>query len=197
MRWLPAVVVLAFAAAGTAPAVACSSNDNVMVFFDFRSAELSANGRRSLELAASAVKGKSEPTVPAACRKQVVVTGYADTAEASTPDVRIDLARAESTWRGFERLGVDIGAVRLEGRMNELLVPTGPGVREPQNRRAMLQWTTPKGHWRCDPATEQQADSAACIGKYRACYYELTDGTICNFNGVPDPGPQRYSVYDP
>jgi hypothetical protein len=27
-----------------------------------------------------------------------------------------------------------------------------------------------------------------------ACYDELTDGTVCNFDSVPDPNLQKYSV---
>jgi len=69
------------------------------VFFDFRSTEVSAQAMRTLRQAAGDHK------LPAAC-KQFVVTGHADTAEAATPDVRMDLARATAVRQALQELAV-------------------------------------------------------------------------------------------
>jgi hypothetical protein len=149
----------------------------------------------TLGQAASAAQSRLKQKLPAAC-KQFVVIGRADRAEAATPKLRIDLARAEAVRRALAQKGIDDG-VGVEGRMGELLVPTAPGVKEPQNRNVLVRWDRPtraEGRLRCGPATKQQAFPPACVGEYGACYFELNDGTICNYDGVRDPNPQRYSV---
>ncbi len=198
MHRLLILAALMIAARGAGSAYACSGYQEVLVFFDFSSTELSPHAMTTLDQAARASRSKLKQKLPATC-EQFALTGHADTAEAATPDVRIDLARAEAVRRALVQKGID-GTIRVEGRMGELLVPTGPAVREPQNRNVVVRWNLSRqdtGRFRCDPATKQQAFPPACIGEYGACYFELNDGTICNFEGVPDPNPQRYSVYYP
>jgi len=52
------------------------------------------------------------------------------------------------------------------------------------------------GHLHCDPASKNPAykDGADCQRPYTRCYVQLEDGTICNYDNVPDPNPVRYSV---
>jgi hypothetical protein len=161
-----------------------------MIFFPPDSAELSAQSLSTIWSAGSARIGQR---VPAACESFSVV-GHIDAAEATRPDSKLDVARADAVRLALEKRGASV--VQVEGRSGqESLVKTAPGVAEPQNRRAIISWSrAAKGRVRCDPATRQQAHSAACIGEYGACYVELYDGTICNYDGVPDPNPERYSV---
>ena len=195
MRPRVILAALGLASCSAGSAYACSEYGEALIFFDFKSPQLSVQAMNTLEQAAGVQRRKLEQKLPAAC-EQFVLIGHADTAEAMTPEVRIDLARAEAVRRALAQKGIDAG-IRVEGRMGELLVPTGPGVKEPQNRTVQIKWDQPSratGHLRCDPATKQQAFPPACVGEYGACYFELNDGTICNYNGVPDPNPQRYSV---
>ena len=135
------------------------------------------------------------------CYSSAEVVGHADKAEATTSNVRIDLARAEAVREALVRAGMPGESIRVVGRMADWpLVPTAPGASEPQNRRVEVSWSRAwsAGRLRCDPATQndQSVPSMTTCGipKYSACYWELTDGTICNFGGVPDPDPSKYSV---
>ena len=49
----------------------------------------------------------------------------------------------------------------------------------------------------CDPASKNPRftnHSGDCEVDYKLCYWQLADGTICNFDNVPDPNPVKYSV---
>ena len=52
------------------------------------------------------------------------------------------------------------------------------------------------GRTYCDPTSKNAAyvDGANCQPQYTQCYVKLEDGTICNYDAVPDPNPVRYSV---
>ena len=58
-------------------------------------------------------------------------------------------------------------------------------------------WNWTLGRMRCDPATELPLDTPATTCgpvRFRICYLELKDGTICNISNVPNPSPAKYSV---
>ena len=58
-------------------------------------------------------------------------------------------------------------------------------------------WNWAQGRMRCDPATELPPDTPTTTCgpvRFRVCYLELKDGTICNISNVPNPGPAKYSV---
>lgn len=173
-----------------APASACSWT-SFMIFFDYGSADLNSPRQKStLEQFQRVVALQ----LPRKCTS-VTVRGMTDTAEAATPDKRLGRARAEAVRDAMVRAGYpkeDIKIDSFEG--TNLLVPTEPSVREPQNRRVEFDWVYGKGRFRCDPASKSEGPFNTCSEAYSRCYWELTDGTICNFRQVPSPNPTTYSV---
>ena len=54
-------------------------------------------------------------------------------------ELRASGYRMESVKDEMIRLGLDGGTIGIDGKsFHDPLVPTGPGVREPQNRRAVI-----------------------------------------------------------
>jgi hypothetical protein len=174
--------------------IACTRSDRpIFVFFGSGSFELSSQALNTLKMVLPVAQYKAG--LPKRCER-LMVTGNADTAEALTPEIRIDVSRAEAVRTAFLQYGILAEHISVEGGMGgPNLIPTGPGVREPQNRNVVVWWQVSKGRWRCDPSTKNETyNPAACQGEYGRCYYELTDGTACNFDGVPNPDPAKYSV---
>ncbi len=49
--------------------------------------------------------------------------------------------RADAVKDEMVRQGIDAGGITTQGKsFHDPLVPTGPGVREPQNRRAVIEY---------------------------------------------------------
>jgi hypothetical protein len=190
MKKLLLIAALVFT---THSALACSYITNTMIFFPFGSAELSPQVMKQIQ---SMGFGPPGQRLPAGCQSFELV-GHTDTAEAAEADGNLSIARAEVVQRALEQQRGG-RVVRISGRPDQLLVVTGPAVKEPQNRRVTVQWTSAtKGRTRCDPVTEndQSGPLTTCgIPKYAACYFELEDGTVCNFRNVPNPNPAKYSV---
>jgi OOP family OmpA-OmpF porin len=70
---------------------------------------------------------------------RVLVTGHTDTVVADSYSEGLSVRRAESVKGEMVREGMDGSQVSIEGKsFHDPLVPTGPGVREPQNRRAVI-----------------------------------------------------------
>ena len=160
-----------------APASACSRS-SFMIFFDFGSADLNNSYQKATLEQFQRVVALG---LPPKC-STVTVFGTADTAEAAIPESRLGIARAEVVRDAMVHAGYPKAAIQIEGFMGtKLLVPTGPGVREPQNRRVEFDWVYGKGRWRCDSAVERPM-MGTCGRGTNSCYWELTDGTICNFH---------------
>jgi outer membrane protein OmpA-like peptidoglycan-associated protein/outer membrane protein W len=70
---------------------------------------------------------------------QIVVTGHTDTSGSASYNVGLSKRRADNTAAELVANGVDAGMIGVawEGETNPL-VPTGDGVREPQNRRVEI-----------------------------------------------------------
>ena len=187
MRWLTVAAIMMTAL--TSSAFACSPIRTYTFFFDFRS---TAMFRPTLEFMS---RNLLRPGLSASCR-QYTILGHADTAEANTLEIRVDIERAQAVRDAMVAAGAPQQAIRVEGAMaRQLLVPTGPNVREPQNRRVEVTWSEASGRRHCDPEVERvEPKVVTTCGGPAACYVELSDGTICNFDGVPDPNPQRYSI---
>ncbi|HVU21260.1 MAG TPA: OmpA family protein, partial [Rhizomicrobium sp.] len=102
-----------------------------IVFFDFDKSDLTAKAR---EVVSEAVKtAKSQGMV------RVVVTGHTDTVGSDAYNQALSERRAESVKDEMVREGMDGGTISIQGKsFHDPLVPTGPGVREPQNRRAVI-----------------------------------------------------------
>jgi len=101
-----------------------------VVFFDFDRYDLT-------EQAASIVR----EAVVAARRQpvRVMITGHTDTVGSREYNQRLSERRALSVKNAMVRGGNDSDEISTIGRnFADPLVPTGPGIREPQNRRAVI-----------------------------------------------------------
>jgi outer membrane protein OmpA-like peptidoglycan-associated protein len=102
-----------------------------VVFFDFDRADLSAEARGIVREAAASAR--QQPGV------RVVVTGHTDTVGSRAYNQRLSERRALAVKNEMVRGGLDEDEIVTVGRnFADPLVATGPGVREPQNRRAVI-----------------------------------------------------------
>jgi outer membrane protein OmpA-like peptidoglycan-associated protein len=70
---------------------------------------------------------------------RVVVTGHTDTVGSDAYNQGLSVRRADAVKEEMVRLGMDGSDIAIQGKsFHDPLVPTGPGVREPQNRRAVI-----------------------------------------------------------
>ena len=102
-----------------------------VVFFDF--------DRSSLTPEALQVVGAAVMTAKASGMAKIMVIGHTDTVGSQRYNQALSERRANSVKTELVRLGLNAGDVETIGRgFSEPLVSTGPGVREPQNRRAVI-----------------------------------------------------------
>ncbi|MGE4078096.1 MAG: OmpA family protein [Reyranella sp.] len=110
------------------PAVAPPS---YMVFFDWDRANLSAQALATIKQAADAYKTRGNARITA--------TGHTDTSGPEAYNMALSLRRANAVKDALVREGVPATAIAVIGRGEQgLLVQTGDGVREPQNRRVEI-----------------------------------------------------------
>lgn len=65
--------------------------------------------------------------------------GHTDTSGAPSYNQRLSLRRAEAVRQAMIKHGTPANIISIEGvGENQLMVPTGPNVREPSNRRAQI-----------------------------------------------------------
>jgi outer membrane protein OmpA-like peptidoglycan-associated protein len=104
---------------------------NYVVFFDFDKSNLTPEAR---EVVAKAVDtAKSHGPV------HITITGHTDTVGSHRYNQALSERRANAVKNEMVRLGMNSYDISTIGRsFDEPLVATGPGVREPQNRRAMI-----------------------------------------------------------
>jgi OmpA-OmpF porin, OOP family len=102
-----------------------------IVFFDFDKSNLTAE---ALQVVQQAVQ-----TARTSGMVRIVVTGHTDTVGSMAYNQRLSERRADAVKTEMVREGLNAGDVSTVGRnFSEPLVPTAPGVREPQNRRAVI-----------------------------------------------------------
>jgi outer membrane protein OmpA-like peptidoglycan-associated protein len=102
-----------------------------LVFFDWDRADLTDRARQIIAEAASA-------TTKTAVTK-IMVSGNTDTTGTARYNQALSVRRAQNVAAELVRLGVPRAAITAQGfGFTRLLVPTGPGVREPQNRRVEI-----------------------------------------------------------
>jgi outer membrane protein OmpA-like peptidoglycan-associated protein len=104
---------------------------NFVVFFDFDKSNLTEEARQVVASAVQAAKRSGTA--------HITVTGHTDTVGSQRYNQRLSERRAQTVKSEMVKLGMDGAEIATVGRsFNDPLVPTGPGVREPQNRRAMI-----------------------------------------------------------
>jgi OOP family OmpA-OmpF porin len=102
-----------------------------VVFFDFNKSNLTAEAQQVVNEAVQALKQSGAV--------RVLVTGHTDTVGSDSYNMGLSVHRAETVKDEMVREGVDGSDISIEGKsFHDPLVPTGPGVREPQNRRAVI-----------------------------------------------------------
>ena len=70
---------------------------------------------------------------------RIEVNGYTDTSGTPKYNQGLSIRRAQAVQAELVKDGVPQGAITIQGFGDtHLLVPTGPGVREPQNRRVEI-----------------------------------------------------------
>ena len=126
-----------------------------MVFFDWDSVRLSDASLNVVEQAANAFKAKQGARITA--------TGHTDTSGSEAYNMALSLRRANAVKAALVKLGVPAAAIATVGRGEAgLLVQTGDGVREPQNRRVEI--TIPQ---MAAAPTNDMAYCAALSASYR------------------------------
>jgi outer membrane protein OmpA-like peptidoglycan-associated protein len=102
-----------------------------VVFFDF--------DRSNLTPEAMQVVGAAVMTAKSSGMAKIVVTGHTDTVGSQRYNQALSERRANAVKTELVRMGLNASDVETIGKsFSEPLVATGPGVREPQNRRAVI-----------------------------------------------------------
>jgi hypothetical protein len=114
----------------TAPPPVAESR-TYLVFFDWDRAELTARARQIVAEAASASTHVQTT--------RIEVSGYTDLSGTAIYNQRLSVRRAKSVQAELIADGVAAGEIVIHGYgESNPLVPTAPGVREPQNRRVEI-----------------------------------------------------------
>lgn len=124
----------AAAPAKPAPQPVMAAPTNYMVFFDFDKSNLTPEAHKIIATAAQAIKAGHEV--------KIKVTGYTDTVGTVPYNLKLSMRRAHSVDIELTKDGIPASNITMEGKgKTDLLVPTGDGVREPKNRRAVIEFT--------------------------------------------------------
>jgi iron complex outermembrane receptor protein len=113
------------------PPVAAPAPKSYLVFFDFNKSDLTPQAVTIVDTAAkNAQAGKVT---------ELTVTGHTDTVGSDAYNMRLSRRRAESVAAQLEKDGIPSSEIQIVAKgKRDLLVPTGDGVREPQNRRVQI-----------------------------------------------------------
>ena len=104
---------------------------NFTVFFDFDKSNVTPEAHDVIAAAVDAAK-KSGAV-------RITVTGHTDTVGSHRYNQALSERRAMAVKNEMVRLGMASAEISTIGKsFDDPLIPTGPGVREPQNRRAMI-----------------------------------------------------------
>jgi outer membrane protein OmpA-like peptidoglycan-associated protein len=102
-----------------------------MVFFDFDKSNLTPEAREIVNAAVKTAKDRGAV--------RIVVTGHTDTVGSLRYNQALSERRANSVKSEMVKQGMDGTMIATIGKsFTDPLVQTGPGVREPQNRRAVI-----------------------------------------------------------
>lgn len=104
-----------------------------LVFFDWNKADVTPEAASILDNVVAAAKKMGDT--------KVVATGYTDTSGSAAYNMGLSERRAEAVKAVLASEGIPAQNITTIGRGEEdPLVPTGDGVREPQNRRVQIQF---------------------------------------------------------
>ena len=173
-----------------------------MVFFDWDRSDLSAQAMSTIQQAAAAYKSNSGARITA--------IGHTDTSGPNDYNMALSLRRASAVKGALVQSGVPAGSIDTIGKGEEgLLVQTGDGVREPQNRRVEILggpmqqasiFQDPRAYckaltdkWREFRTSQVDTREAAAISKCEAGDYAagipvLEDALITSKMPLPAPG---------
>jgi OmpA-OmpF porin, OOP family len=114
-----------------APVAPSPISRSYLVFFDWDRADLTDRARQIVsEAAANSTKVQFT---------QIEVNGYTDTSGSAHYNQGLSVRRAKTVAAELVKDGVPASAIAIQGfGETHLLVPTGPNVREPQNRRVEI-----------------------------------------------------------
>jgi outer membrane protein OmpA-like peptidoglycan-associated protein len=102
-----------------------------IVFFDFDKSQLTTEGRRIVADAVNTAKNTG--------MARIMVVGHTDTVGTMRYNQALSERRAMAVKTEMIRSGMNAGDITTAGRsFSEPLVRTGAGIREPQNRRAVI-----------------------------------------------------------
>ena len=102
-----------------------------IVFFGFNKSNLTAEGQAVVSEAASAANASGSA--------RIVIVGHTDSVGSSAYNDELSLRRANAVKDELTKLGISGDAISASGKgETELMVQTGDGVKEPQNRRATI-----------------------------------------------------------
>lgn len=116
-----------------APAVApmAAVQSEYLVFFDFDKSVVTP--------AADRVIGDAVAAISKSGGAKIHVVGHTDSSGSPAYNQKLSNRRADSVKKALVAKGIPATAVTTEGKgENQLLVQTGPNVREPSNRRAQI-----------------------------------------------------------
>ena len=114
-----------------APAPTVQPARSYLVFFDWDKATLTNRARQIIQQAA-----ENSTHVK---YTQIKVNGYTDTSGPARYNQKLSIRRAQAVAVELVRDGVPKNVIAIKGfGETHLLVPTGPNVREPQNRRVEI-----------------------------------------------------------
>lgn len=106
--------------------------DAYLVFFDFDKSNLTPEAQEIVRTVADRAKSSNY--------KSLMATGHTDTSGPADYNMGLSERRAQSVEKALEGMGIPSNNVMTEARGEQNpLVPTGDGVREPQNRRVEIQ----------------------------------------------------------
>jgi outer membrane protein OmpA-like peptidoglycan-associated protein len=114
-----------------APAPAPRSPKQFIVFFGFNKSNLTPEADRVVGDAAAAAKEYGSASI--------IVVGHTDTVGSNSYNNALSMRRSHAVKDGLVGRGIPADAISTGGRgESELMVQTGDGVKEPQNRRATI-----------------------------------------------------------
>jgi outer membrane protein OmpA-like peptidoglycan-associated protein len=185
----------------TAPPPPAPQAMSYMVFFDWDRYDLSQQALGTIHQAAEAFRATGQ--------SRVTATGHTDTSGSEQYNMALSLRRANTVKNALVREGVPASAISVVGKgETDLLVQTADGVREPQNRRVVIDLgQMASGIWQ-DPASyckalsdkyrqyknrDLEQDAAAAMDKcHKGNYAEgipvLEDFLIGDKIPLPSPG---------